>query len=64
MASTAQSIQTDILGQIFLGLKSRHHETRLQSAVELHRYVRTPRVGLRILNGEMPGRNYCRGNVV
>jgi FKBP12-rapamycin complex-associated protein len=40
MASTVQSTQTDILSQIFQGLKNKNYEVRLQSAVELRRYVR------------------------
>lgn len=41
MASTAPSTQTDTLDQIFAGLKNKNHEVRVQSAVELQRYVST-----------------------
>jgi hypothetical protein len=37
MATPSVSQQTDILNSIFLGLKSK--ETRLQSALDLRRYV-------------------------
>lgn len=33
--------QADVLDQIFAGLRSKNHETRVASAVELQRYVRT-----------------------
>jgi hypothetical protein len=39
MASPQQSVQADALNQIFQGLKNRSSEVRLQSAVELKRYV-------------------------
>ncbi|KAJ8079507.1 phosphatidylinositol kinase- protein kinase tor1 [Marasmius tenuissimus] len=41
MASANQSPQTDTLSLIFQGLKNKSHETRLQSAIELRRYVAT-----------------------
>ncbi|KAI0064021.1 atypical/PIKK/FRAP protein kinase [Artomyces pyxidatus] len=41
MASTSTSQQSDALGTIFQGLKSKSHDTRLQSALELRRYVST-----------------------
>ncbi|OCH96265.1 FAT-domain-containing protein [Obba rivulosa] len=39
MASSTQSLHNDSLGDIFRGLKDRDHERRLQSAIELQRYV-------------------------
>ena len=39
MATPSVSQQTDILNSIFLGLKSKSPETRLQSALDLRRYV-------------------------
>jgi len=39
MASVAQSMPVDVLTQIFTGLKSRNADTRLQSAMELKRFV-------------------------
>jgi FKBP12-rapamycin complex-associated protein len=39
MATPSVSQQTDILNAIFLGLKSKSPETRLQSALDLRRYV-------------------------
>jgi FKBP12-rapamycin complex-associated protein len=39
MATPSVSQQTDILNSIFLGLKSKVPETRLQSALDLRRYV-------------------------
>ncbi|KAE9399554.1 phosphatidylinositol 3-kinase [Gymnopus androsaceus JB14] len=41
MASALQTAQTDVLSSIFQGLKSKNHDTRSQSAVELRRYVAT-----------------------
>ncbi|KAH9990569.1 FAT-domain-containing protein [Russula vinacea] len=41
MATPSVSQQTDILNSIFLGLKSKVPETRLQSALDLRRYVAT-----------------------
>ncbi|KAH7926057.1 FAT-domain-containing protein [Leucogyrophana mollusca] len=41
MASATQSMHTDILGQIFQGLRNPDHEARLQAATELQRYVFT-----------------------
>ena len=40
----ATASQADVLDQIFAGLKSKVHETRLASAVELQRYVRTDHI--------------------
>jgi hypothetical protein len=40
MATPSVSQQTDILNSIFLGLRSKVPETRLQSALDLRRYVR------------------------
>ena len=34
--------QVDALDQIFQGLRSKSHDVRLQSAIDLQRYVRTP----------------------
>ena len=39
MATPSVSQQTDILNSIFIGLKSKSPETRLQSALDLRRYV-------------------------
>ncbi len=39
MATPSVSQQTDTLNTIFLGLRSKSPETRLQSALELRRYV-------------------------
>lgn len=39
MASAVQSAQSEVLTQIFQGLKSKNHDVRLQSAQELRRYV-------------------------
>ncbi|KAH9066494.1 atypical/PIKK/FRAP protein kinase [Lactarius vividus] len=41
MATPSVSQQTDTLNTIFLGLKNKSPETRLQSALELRRYVAT-----------------------
>ena len=40
MATPSVSQQTDPLNTIFLGLRNKSPETRLQSALELRRYVR------------------------
>jgi hypothetical protein len=40
MATPSVSQQTDPLNTIFLGLRNKSSETRLQSALELRRYVR------------------------
>jgi hypothetical protein len=40
MATSSVSQQTDILNSIFLGLKSKVPANRLQSALDLRRYVR------------------------
>jgi hypothetical protein len=40
MASTAQSPQGVVLGQIFQALKNKQPETRQQAADDLRRYVR------------------------
>jgi len=42
MATPSVSQQADILNFIFLGLRSKSPETRLQSALDLRRYVRLP----------------------
>ena len=39
MATPSVSQQTDILNSIFIGLRSKSPETRLQSALDLRRYV-------------------------
>jgi hypothetical protein len=39
MATPSVSQQTDVLNSIFFGLKSKLPETRLQSALDLRRYV-------------------------
>ncbi|KAK0446830.1 hypothetical protein EV421DRAFT_1791668, partial [Armillaria borealis] len=39
MTSTVQSAQADVLSQIFQGLKNQSHEVRLESSVNLRRYV-------------------------
>lgn len=39
MTSTVQSAQADVLSQIFQGLKNKSHEVRLESSVNLRRYV-------------------------
>jgi FKBP12-rapamycin complex-associated protein len=39
MASTAQSLQTEVLSQIFQGLKNKSLDVRQQSAIELRRYA-------------------------
>ncbi|KAJ6555230.1 phosphatidylinositol 3-kinase [Mycena sp. CBHHK59/15] len=39
MASTVQSVQPDVLTGVFSGLKNKNPEIRLQSAIELRRYV-------------------------
>ncbi|KAK0217827.1 phosphatidylinositol 3-kinase [Armillaria fumosa] len=41
MTSTVQSTQADVLSQIFQGLKNKSHEVRLESSVNLRRYVAT-----------------------
>ncbi|SJL03889.1 uncharacterized protein ARMOST_07246 [Armillaria ostoyae] len=41
MTSTVQSAQADVLSQIFQGLKNKSHEVRLESSVNLRRYVAT-----------------------
>ncbi|KAI0316749.1 atypical/PIKK/FRAP protein kinase [Amylostereum chailletii] len=41
MATTSIVQQTDVLNAIFQGLKSKSHEARLQSALDLRRYVST-----------------------
>ena len=40
MASTVQSPQSAVLGQIFQALKSKQADSRQQAAEELRRYVR------------------------
>ncbi|PSR71034.1 hypothetical protein PHLCEN_2v13082 [Hermanssonia centrifuga] len=39
MASTAPLLQADVLDQIFAGLRNKSYEVRVQSAIELQRYV-------------------------
>ena len=39
MASVVSTTQTDVLDQIFAGLKNKSHDVRVQSAIELQRYV-------------------------
>ncbi len=39
MASTAPLLQADVLDQIFNGLRNKSYEVRVQSAIELQRYV-------------------------
>jgi hypothetical protein len=41
MATASTTAQADVLNVIFNGLKSRSHDARLQSALELRRYART-----------------------
>ncbi|KAK0489036.1 phosphatidylinositol 3-kinase [Armillaria novae-zelandiae] len=41
MTSTVQSAQADVLSQIFQGLKNKSYEVRLESSVNLRRYVAT-----------------------
>jgi serine/threonine-protein kinase mTOR len=52
MATPSVSQQTDILNSIFVGLKSKSPETRLQSALDLRRYVClvSPELSARALN--------------
>ena len=40
MATASPNLQNDVLDQIFAGLRNKSHDVRVQSAVELHRYVR------------------------
>ena len=42
MASSVQSVQVDVLTQVFQGLKSKRDEARLEAAIKLRRYVTTP----------------------
>ncbi|KAF9047130.1 phosphatidylinositol 3-kinase [Hymenopellis radicata] len=41
MASNVQTAQSDVLTQVFQGLKSKNPETRLDAAIKLRRYVST-----------------------
>jgi len=50
MATPSVSQQTDILNSIFVGLKSKSPETRLQSALDLRRYVCLAELSARALN--------------
>ena len=55
MATPSVSQQTDPLNTIFLGLRNKSPETRLQSALELRRYVRPSATHeLSALNGNHP----------
>ncbi len=60
MTSTVQSAQADVLSQIFQGLKNKSHEVRLESSVNLRRYVNFS-VNSDVLEGSCscPGRHYC-----
>jgi hypothetical protein len=59
MATPSVSQQTDILNSIFLGLRSKVPETRLQSALDLRRYVclHPPTCSARVPNRPPLGRH-------